>query len=156
MRERLRRWLLPTVGSVLAVVVAVGLLTARPGPPDRAAAIASRLRCPVCQGLSVADSSSDTAQAMRARIDELIATGASDEEVYAHFIDRYGQWVLLQPPLDQRTIWLWLAPAAVAVAGVALLLRFGRDRRTVSPATLTDAQRQAVADALATFDEAQP
>ncbi|MDP8971094.1 MAG: cytochrome c-type biogenesis protein CcmH [Actinomycetota bacterium] len=156
MRDQLRRWVLPVVTLALAAVVGVGLLTAAPPPSDRAGAIASRLRCPVCQGVSVADSPSDTAQAMRARIDELIAAGATDEEVFRHFVERYGQWVLLQPPLDQRTVWLWLAPGVVAAAGIAVVVLAGRGRRATPTGRLTDAQRRVVAEALAEFDGTQP
>lgn len=155
MRDRFRRWVLAVVTLALAVVVGVGLLTAAPPPADRAGVIASRLRCPVCQGVSVADSPTDTAQAMRARIDELIAAGASDAEVYRHFVDRYGRWVLLEPPLDQRTVWLWLSPGVVAAAGVAVVVLAGRGRRATAPEGLTDAQRRAVAEALAELEGAQ-
>lgn len=154
MRERLRRWLLPTVVVALAATVAIGLLTAPASPGDRADAIASRLRCPVCQGVSVADSPSDTAIAMRQRIDELIAAGASDQQVYDHFVGRYGRWVLLEPPLDRRTVWLWVAPAAVAAAGVTVVVRITRRRQAAAPPPLTEAQRAAVADALADLDGA--
>lgn len=147
MRERLRRSLFPLVAVALAAVVAVGLSTAAPSPADRSGAIAARLRCPVCQGVSVADSPSDTAAAIRDRIDELIAAGATDEEVYRHFIDRYGEWVLLEPPLDDRTWVLWWAPAGVTVAGTVVLVRVGR-RRSAPPPVLTDDQRRSVAEAL--------
>ncbi len=155
MRDRLRSWLLPVVTLAFAAVVGIGLLTAAPSPPDRAGAIASRLRCPVCQGVSVADSPSDTAQAMRARIDALIAAGATDQEVFRHFVDRYGHWVLLEPPLDQRTVWLWLAPVVVAAAGIAVVVLVGHGRRVALTKRLTDTQRRAVAEALAEFEGTQ-
>lgn len=117
MPDRLRRWLLPAAMAVLAAIVAAGLLTAGPAPVDRGEALATRLRCPVCQSESVADSPSETARNMRERIDELIAVGASDPEIEQYFVDRYGEWILLDPRPGPRTWALWTLPAAVLFAG---------------------------------------
>ena len=82
------------------------------------ARIASQLRCPVCQGLSVADSRSSSAEAMRTRVRELVAAGYSEEQIRDYFVSRYGEWVLLAPPV--RTNWvIWLAPGLTAGLGFA-------------------------------------
>lgn len=148
MRDRSgpRRFLLGGLAVVLTAVVVVGLVTAPPAPASRADALAARLRCPVCQSESVADSPSETARNMRERIDQLIAAGYTDEQIVGHFVDRYGQWVLLDPPLTRRTWLLWALPPAAMVAGTVVVMRLarrGRDR----PGTLSANQRAAVAAA---------
>lgn len=141
------RW--APVVSLGAVIAVAGLLatlaTARPTPTtaERAAALAAELRCPDCQGLSVADSPTASAREIRRQIDELIADGATDDEVRAHFVGRYGEWIRLAP----SNVALWLIPFGVVLAGAGLLgawlLRRPRARPGVESG-LTDAQRLAV------------
>ena len=92
---------------------------------ERTMALAHRLRCPVCQGLSVADSTSEAALGMKARITELVHLGYTDEQITDYFVDRYGEWVLLAPnePL------LWAIPAAVVLAALAVLIWWVSSRR---------------------------
>jgi cytochrome c-type biogenesis protein CcmH len=75
--------------------------------------IASGLRCPVCQGLSVADSPSPTAVAMKDRVRELVVAGYTEEQINDYFIARYGEWVLLSPPAKGLAWLLWLGPAGL-------------------------------------------
>jgi cytochrome c-type biogenesis protein CcmH len=91
----------------------------------RTMALAHRLRCPVCQGLSVADSTSEAALGMKARIKELVHLGYTDEQITDYFVDRYGEWVLLAPkkPL------LWAIPAAVVLSALAALTWWLSSRR---------------------------
>ena len=77
------------------------------------------LRCPVCQGLSVADSQSDAAVAMKNRIKELVAMGYSDDQIVDYFIGRYGEFVLLQPKSDHWFVW-WM-PLIGLGAGIGLV-----------------------------------
>jgi cytochrome c-type biogenesis protein CcmH len=115
---------LPVValGALLALLAIGVVLAVRPGPAptaaERADALARELRCPDCQGLSVADSPTSSAREIRRQVDELLAGGTTDQEVRDHFVARYGTWILLAPssPLP------WLIPIAVVVAGVAGML----------------------------------
>ena len=126
----MKRWL-PTVaaGCLLAVVAMVALLALAPRPTpstaERADALAAELRCPDCQGLSVADSPTSSAREIRRQIDELLATGATDDEVRAHFVARYGEWIRLAP----SGAILWVLPFVVVALGVALLAVWLRMRR---------------------------
>jgi len=79
--------------------------------------VASGLRCPVCQGLSVADSPSHTAVAMKDRVRFLVQAGYTAEQIDAYFVARYGEWVLLAPPAQGLTWILWLAPVVLLGAG---------------------------------------
>ncbi len=75
------------------------------------------LRCPDCQGLSVADSPTQSAREIRRQIDVLLADGTSDDAVRQHFVDRYGEWILLAPTAAAA----WILPFAVILAGMAVL-----------------------------------
>ena len=124
----------------------VGLLAEPPllDEPDdatrdaRTQALARGLRCPVCQGLSVADSQSEAALAMKGRIRELVAAGYADDQIEDYFVDRYGTWVLLEPPTEGRFWLLWLGPVALVLGGgVAVATRArrseGRSDRAATP-----------------------
>jgi cytochrome c-type biogenesis protein CcmH len=81
--------------------------------------IGSGLRCPVCQGLSVADSNADAAVAMKNRIDELVRQGYSEEQIVDYFVDRYGEFVRLEPEAEGLNVLLWVIPGLVLLGGGA-------------------------------------
>lgn len=107
-----------------------------PSLDARARDLESRLRCPVCQGLSIADSPAPLAQQMRTVVRQQLASGATDSAVLAYFTARYGQWILLEPPTGGTGSVLWLAPAALLLGGGTLLaLRAARPlARAAGPA----------------------
>ena len=147
MPDRLRR--AGVAGGILlllAVVVAGLLLNSGPAP-DRAYELQQRLRCPVCTTVSIAESQSDTAIAMRTSVEEQIAAGRSDTEIIAYFTDRYGGWVLMDPPASGSTLPLWLIPLAAAAAGILFVAT--RRRPVAAPTELDDADRRRVAEAVA-------
>lgn len=117
--------------GIATVVIAVGLLTTPSAPADRVEAIASRLRCPVCQSVSVAESPSEQARDMREIIAQHVAEGRTDGEIVAFFVDRYGEWIILSPPARGGTLALWLLPPAAVLIGVVLAA--GRRRRLRLP-----------------------
>jgi cytochrome c-type biogenesis protein CcmH len=98
-------------------------------------AIASQLRCVVCQNLSVADSPSDMARQMRDLIRERLVAGDTPREVEAYFVQRYGEWVLLAPPARGLNLLLWLAPFGAVAGGLVLVLSLARRwrRRPATP-----------------------
>jgi len=107
----------------------------------RTQVLADQLRCPVCQGLSVAASPSEAARAMRERIRELVAQGYGDEQIVDYFVDRYGTWILLAPPKQGFSWVLWGAPAAGVGLGLLWVLsRFGA-RQQAAPSTTPDRPR---------------
>lgn len=146
MRDRVRR--AGVLGAILVLlgVVAVGLVAGSGTPADRAYELQQRLRCPVCKTVSIAESMSDTAVAMRATVEEQIEAGRSDEEIIVWFTERYGEWVLMDPPASGDTLPLWLIPLGVAAAAVALLL--SRRRPADVPGELSDADRERVSAAV--------
>ena len=113
--------------AVVVVSVALAMVSSRAGGLDeRARGIDGQLRCPTCEGLSIADSPATSATQMRALVREQLAAGASDDAVRAFFVARYGRWILLDPPFGGVDLVLWLAPAAIVAAGAALVVRRAR------------------------------
>ncbi len=84
----------------------------------RQSRLADQLDCPVCQGQSVKESNAPLARQMRALINEKIADGASDEEIFDFFETRYGVGVLRDPPKQGLALGVWLGPIIAAAAGV--------------------------------------
>jgi len=134
------------VAGVLALAAAVAV-AAIPRPEtaaQRVDRIAAEIRCPVCQGLAVADSPSDTARAMRAVIEQRVAEGRTDDEIRDEFRRSYGDWAILSPPLADPRGLVWLAPLAALLLGGALAWsRVGRAPR-VPVARPTEEQLRAL------------
>ena len=143
------------LGGVLALAaVAVVLALAQGGSAtgaERTDSLAAELRCPDCQGLSVSDSQTAAAREIRRQIEELVAAGAGDDEVRAHFTSRYGQWILLAPssPLP------WIIPFAAVLGGLAALAAWLVRRRPRAPAPsvpLSEQQRRRLHDEAEALD----
>ncbi len=93
---------------------------------DRVRAIASELRCVVCQNLSVADSPAEMAVQMRGIVREQLEAGRTPDEIRSYFVSKYGEWVLLAPPAHGFSLVLWILPFAGLLAGLALAAWFLR------------------------------
>jgi cytochrome c-type biogenesis protein CcmH len=93
---------------------------------------AALLRCPVCQGLSVADSPATMAQNMKVQVRELLAQGYDRAQVLAYFEHSYGEFVRLEPPLRGVNWLVWGAPLAGLAAGLAAVVWALRRQATVS------------------------
>ncbi|GGG32278.1 hypothetical protein GCM10010964_20270 [Caldovatus sediminis] len=125
---------------------------ADPAQEARARAIGRELRCLVCQNQSIEDSNADLARDLRLIVRERIAQGATDAEVVRYLHERYGDFVLLRPPVTAATALLWAAPA-LALAGGATAILLALRRRRVAPdavveeaaAPLTEAERARLA-----------
>ena len=133
----MRRYALPAAMAALLALAALVLVDAL-GPaapltqPEQAAQIAGELRCPDCQSLSVAESQTAAAAAIRRQIMALLEAGQTPAQVRQHFVDRYGEWILQAPssPL------VWLLPGVAVLLGIGLLAWWLRRGRSVAaPAT---------------------
>jgi cytochrome c-type biogenesis protein CcmH len=137
-------------------VLALGIAwSARPQPltsEERVDRIAAELRCPVCQGLSVRDSPSETARSMRALVAQRVAEGKTDDEIRDEFRRSYGDWILLSPPLLAPSGLVWLAPLAALVLGA--WIAWGR-ARALAPAVAgpTDEQLRRLREVVASEPE---
>ena len=89
-----------------------------PAQEAQASALMQTIRCLVCQGQSVADSDAELAGDMRALIRQRIAAGESPQSVRKWLIDRYGDWISFDPPVEPATWPLWAAPAILILLGL--------------------------------------
>ena len=121
--------------GLAALVIAALVWAAWPGsgsltPAQRAHELATELRCPDCQALSVAASSSSTARAIRADLQRRTAAGESDARIRQVYVDRYGESILLKPSGRGFGVLVWGLPVlAVALAATGLGFAFARWRR---------------------------
>ncbi|MDH3744260.1 MAG: cytochrome c-type biogenesis protein CcmH, partial [Acidobacteriota bacterium] len=83
--------------------------------------LSSRMRCPVCQALSVADSPSLSAIAIKEEVRDLLAAGYTEEQVIDYFERAYGEFIRLAPKPEGFNLVVWLAPAAAFLLGAALV-----------------------------------
>lgn len=121
------------VALSLLILAAVAAPAASQGPPSdsivtrdtaverRVKEVASNLRCPVCQGLSILDSPSELAQDMVRLVREQVAAGRTTAEIESTFVNSYGEWVLLKPPAHGVNLTVWLGPFLLLIAGGAVL-----------------------------------
>ena len=99
------------------------------------------LRCLVCRSESIADSNAPLAADLRREVEEMIRAGKSDADIYAFMTDRYGDFVLMKPPVAPRTWFLWAAPALFGICGISVVLVTVRRRTAAgraSPAALDE------------------
>lgn len=122
-------WILAVIGGVALAIAVLAASTGSPTMAERARVLDLQLRCPICQGVSIADSPSESAAQMRTIVRDRLAAGASDDEVRAYFVARFGTWVLLAPPADGLGALLWILPGASMLAGALALLWPARWRR---------------------------
>lgn len=111
---------LPGAGSSAVAEVAAGAVQQESPLEPRIKNIAVQLRCPVCQGETIYDSHSTVASQMKALIKEKVAEGKSDKEIVAFFVDRYGEFVLMEPRKSGSFLVIWLFPVLALVAGIVL------------------------------------
>lgn len=87
----------------------------------RTSAVASQLRCPVCQGLSIQDSPSELSQSMRSLVRDQLAQGKTPDQVKAYFVSKYGEWILLSPPAHGFNLLAYAIPVLIVLGGGALI-----------------------------------
>lgn len=112
----------------------------------RARALGRELRCVVCQNQSIDDSNADLAQDFRRIVRERVMAGETDAEIRQYMVDRYGEFVLLKPPITAGTIILWAGPFAVLLLGAGIAFTTMRRRRDAAePDDLSPEERQRLA-----------
>ncbi len=141
----LAAWIALAAGAALAVEP--GEILDDPVLEARARDISKGLRCLVCQNQSIDDSNADLARDLRVLVRELLTTGESDAEVIAFITARYGDYVLLEPPLKPATYVLWYGPVAILLFGAWGVAAFLRRRRRGGPGeapALSDDERRRI------------
>lgn len=133
-RQALRR---PATLVALAIFVALAVVwittfvvAAQPQSLDmRVHDVASQLRCPTCNGETVADASTPVANQMRVVIREKLAAGESEQQVLADFRASYGDSIFASPPPSGFTLVIWIGPVLMLLAGIVVVVSAGRDWR---------------------------
>lgn len=132
------------VGALVAAMVALPLLVAPaqavqpdemlkdPALEARARALSADIRCLVCQNQSIDDSDASLARDMRKLVREQITAGKSDQAIRDFLVARYGDFVLLKPPVRRSTWLLWFGPLIVFLLGAGGLLLYFRSRTRTS------------------------
>jgi cytochrome c-type biogenesis protein CcmH len=127
---------------VVALLLFAGAAAAVDPMPFRDAAeearfrqLTAELRCVMCQNQSLADSSAPIAKDLRREVFDLMREGRSDEEIKAFLVERYTDFVLYKPPLNDRTWWLWFAPVLILLAGAITVAAIVRRRAKANTAS---------------------
>lgn len=116
--------------------------------------LTAELRCLVCQNESLAGSQADLAQDLRKEVYRLLQSGKSREEVITFLVDRYGDFVLYDPPLKPSTYPLWFGPLLLAGVGGLFLLLTLRKKKEAREEALSPEERQRLQALLA--DDSNP
>jgi cytochrome c-type biogenesis protein CcmH len=132
-----------------ALAVRPDEMLADPHLEARARTVGEELRCLVCRNQSIEDSDADLAHDLRVLVRRRIAAGDSDDQVIAYLRSRYGDFVLLKPPLEISTALLWGGPALILFFGGIALLRFYRRPAAQPPAPLSREERRRLAAIIA-------
>ena len=103
--------------------------------------INSELRCLVCQNQTIADSNAELAGDLRRQVFEMLQQGKSKDEIITFMTDRYGDFVLYNPPLKSKTALLWLGPIAFLITGLTMIFWFIRRKKNAAT-TVFDKDKQ--------------
>lgn len=146
------------IGLALAVLAVALVFAARPhelSAEERTDQITAELRCPVCQGLSVKDSSSETARQMRDLVAQRVREGKTNAEIEAEFRAAYGDWILLSPPVSSWNGLIWLVPVAALAAGLVFVGGRLRSAGAPTPAEPSATQIAALRERVAREEAAE-
>jgi cytochrome c-type biogenesis protein CcmH len=134
--------------SGTALAVSPDEVLSDPVLEQRARDLSAGLRCLVCQNQSIDDSDADLARDLRVLVRERLVAGDSDEAVQQYLVDRYGEFVLLNPRVNGHTMLLWIAAPALLLGGLLVLVLQGRSRRITPAPQALSPEEQAALDAL--------
>jgi len=152
----MRRLVLALIFATLALpALAVRPEEILPDPAleSRARSLGKELRCLVCQNQSIDDSDADLARDLRRLVRERLVAGDTDPAIRSFLVDRYGDFVRLDPPLKASTMLLWFGPVLVLALGLAGVTVFIRRRQAETPDTLDASDRARLERVLAEDDQ---
>ena len=109
---------------------------------ERARDLGRELRCPVCQNQSIEDSDADLARDLRLIIRQKLRAGETNKQIVDFVVARYGEFVLLDPPVNSRTIFLWIAPVLTFLLGAVFIMFWFRRRGITDNQTLSEEENR--------------
>lgn len=112
--------------SLSAAAVQETLIFDNDGLRERYMALTEQLRCTKCENQNIASSNAPISEDMRSKTYELLHLGYTDDQVVDYMIDRYTEYVIYQPRLSWRTVWLWLGPFLALLLGGLMVARLAR------------------------------
>ena len=127
-------------------------MLANPVLEERARNLSKQLRCLVCQNQSIDDSDADLARDLRREVRSQIAAGTSDDAIIDQLRAKYGDYVLLNPPLDRATLFLWLSPLGFIILGWLIVMMARRQRGAAIANELDAGERARIEKMLASRD----
>lgn len=134
-----------TVWSGLAWAIHPDEILPDPKLETRARSIGKELRCLVCQNESIDDSDADLAHDLRVVVRQRLVAGDTDQQVKDYVVARYGNYVLLKPPVNGETYLLWFGPLLLLIAGGAVAAIYVRRHAMSPPPPLTVEEKQRIA-----------
>lgn len=124
-----------------------------PEEADTFRELLTELRCVVCQNETLAGSQADVAQIMREEVYRLFREGNDEEQVKAHLVERYTDFVLYDPPLKPTTYLLWFGPFVLIAIGSFFLLRTLQSKKRTADRDLSEEERQRLHKLLADAEQ---
>lgn len=121
--------LVPVIASSPAFAVNPDEMLSNPVLEERAREISKELRCLVCQNQSIDDSDAELARDLRVLVRERLVAGDENQEVIDYIVARYGDYVLLNPPLKPETYILWASPVVLVVLALLAVFAFYRRKQ---------------------------
>jgi cytochrome c-type biogenesis protein CcmH len=113
---------------------------ATPEMADRFEDLTAELRCPKCQNQNLSDSDSIISKDLRRQVKTMVDAGKSDDEIRTFMVQRYGDFILYDPPFKMETLVLWLAPGVLVVIGLIVVVKVRR-KKPVAPVALSDEEQ---------------
>jgi cytochrome c-type biogenesis protein CcmH len=100
---------------------------------ERFEILAEELRCPKCQNQNLADSNAPVASDLRDKVYELMIEGKTDDEIVGYLVDRYGDFVRYNPPVQKNTFFLWFAPGVMVLIALMIIISLTRGNKKSQP-----------------------
>ncbi len=137
--------LLTAITLVLSSGVMAAIETyqfATPEMAERFADLTVELRCPKCQNQNLSDSDSIISKDLRRQVKTMVDAGKSDDEIRTFMVQRYGDFILYDPPFKAQTLVLWLAPGVLVVIGLLVVVKVRRSKPAAPVALNEEEQAQ--------------
>ena len=106
--------------------------------------LTTSMRCPLCENQAIGDSDAPISADMRERVYQLLQDGQSDIEIINHMVQRFGEYILYNPRLENRTYLLWGLPIGLVLLGAIVVVLMIRARRNASAKALSPEERQRI------------